>query len=274
MHEDLWSRRWDPYRQVWTLSSDFSRWPRAEPTGIHLDVLHRRLREWYYGDGGILMSTRARRQYTYVQQGLAAIVGVTPDPTPVGPDDYEDMGEIFSRFRSALTSDLESRRKRSIVWSLFDLREDRRDRRELAWRLTHVRGRHHGAGSGGRQSPYAELAGYKWEQYSERYDLIWKLMIRITVVAVVTSAISLAVSDSLERRVGWWVNALPTASILLIVGGAVLLLLKFREFDRIDVVYRRAQDPISTAPSRLHPAGRSDLSSTPISACCSWPEPR
>jgi hypothetical protein len=25
--EDLWSRRFDPYREVWALTSQFSRWP-------------------------------------------------------------------------------------------------------------------------------------------------------------------------------------------------------------------------------------------------------
>jgi hypothetical protein len=49
--------------------------------------------------------------------------------------DYDDMVEILSRFRAALTGDLESRRKRSIIWSIVDLREDRKARRDLRERL-------------------------------------------------------------------------------------------------------------------------------------------
>lgn len=52
-----------------------------------------------------------------------------------GQADYDDMVEILSRFRAALTADLESRRKRSIVWSIIDLRDDRKARDDLKERL-------------------------------------------------------------------------------------------------------------------------------------------
>ena len=71
--EDLWSRRFDPYREAWALTSQFSRWPRQNPTIGDTAALHKMFRLWFYGNGGILMSSHARARYTYVQKGLAAL---------------------------------------------------------------------------------------------------------------------------------------------------------------------------------------------------------
>ena len=144
MVEDLWSRRLEPYREIWALSAYFSRWPRQDPTCQDVLNLQEKLRLWYYGNGGILMSTRARRRYEYVQRGLEVIRDAQPAPgDKVHKEDYDQMMEIFSRFRSALTDDLESRRKRSFVYSLVDLGEDRRVQRELKRRYQEMLARHH-----------------------------------------------------------------------------------------------------------------------------------
>jgi len=138
--EDLWSRRFDPYREVWALTSQFSRWPRQNPTIGDVGELHEMFRRWFYCDGGILMSSRARSRYTYVQEGVAALCrrGLETDEH-VKEADYDDMVEILSHFRAALTADLESRRKRSIVWSVIDLRQDRRARNDLKKRLARLK---------------------------------------------------------------------------------------------------------------------------------------
>jgi hypothetical protein len=130
--EELWSRRLDPYREIWALSAAFSRWPRQTPTLTDVDNLRKKLRLWYYRDGGILMSARARRRYEYIQKGLEAIENGrhTPDGK-VQEEDYGQMTEVFSRFRSALTEDLESRRKRSVVHTLRDVSDDYRTQDEL-----------------------------------------------------------------------------------------------------------------------------------------------
>src|SRR6266545_4783442 len=123
MHEDLWSRRLDPYRDIWALSSQFSRWPRQHPTIADIERLHERLRQWYYG--------------------LGAIFAAAADPRePVSDGDYADMVVIFSRFRTALANDLESRRKRSIIWSMIEMYEARKIRRQLKQRLDGLSRRH------------------------------------------------------------------------------------------------------------------------------------
>jgi hypothetical protein len=139
LHEDLWGRRLDPYRQAWALTSQFSRWPRQSPTKEDLDSLHEQFRRWFYGDGGILMSSRARARYTYVQEGLEALCRRLTGEAHVDDADYDAMTEIMSGFRAALTGDLESRRKRSIIWALIDLRKDHGTNRDLGTRLGRLR---------------------------------------------------------------------------------------------------------------------------------------
>jgi hypothetical protein len=73
------------------------------------------------------MSTRARRRYEYVQRGLETIAL----SGRVEPADHDHMREVLSRFRSALTADLESRRKRSVVHTLTDVSHDHRIRDDL-----------------------------------------------------------------------------------------------------------------------------------------------
>jgi hypothetical protein len=141
LDEDLWSRRLDTYREVWALTSQFSRWPRQKPTSGDVVQLHEQFRRWYYGDGGILMSSRARKRYTHVQEGLAALSRLSSDTEKqVDGADYDDMVEILSGFRTALTEDLESRRKRSIVWAIVGLWADRKDRHDLNERVSRLSG--------------------------------------------------------------------------------------------------------------------------------------
>lgn len=141
LHEDLWSRRLTEYRAAWALTSQFSRWPRQKPTVRDCRTVHEAFRRWYYGDGGMLMSSHARKRYEFVQRGIGAVIAARTDGARVDDDDYADLTEVMSGFRSALTSDIESRRRRSIVWQVADQRRDVRARAELQRRVTRLQER-------------------------------------------------------------------------------------------------------------------------------------
>jgi hypothetical protein len=141
LHEDLWTRRLTAYRAAWALTSQFSRWPRQKPTVMACRTVHEAFRRWYYGDGGMLMSSHARKRYEFVQQSIGAVIAARPDGAPVDDDDYADLTEIMSGFRSALTGDIESRRRHSIVWQVADQRRDVRARAELQRRVTRLQER-------------------------------------------------------------------------------------------------------------------------------------
>jgi hypothetical protein len=77
-----------------------------------------------------------------------------------------------------------------------------------------------------------------WEEYRYRHDLIWRLLFRITFVAVVLTITPFTINDSIRNRVGGWLILLPALAILLAFGSWRLLVIEFRLFEPIDNLYR------------------------------------
>jgi hypothetical protein len=127
--EELREQRLGPYREIWTQTALVSRWPWTDATYGRVKAFHVDLRQWYYADGGMLMSENTRARYGDVQDVAAALVALgKPDGDVLEPSHYEPLMEACSALRTALTEDLESRQQRSFLLSV-----------ELAWR--HVRQR-------------------------------------------------------------------------------------------------------------------------------------
>jgi hypothetical protein len=87
-----------------------------------------------------------------------------------------------------------------------------------------------------------ELAKYLWEEFKYRHDLIWRLLFRVTAVAVVLSIAPFTIDDLTGSRVGAWVNALPALTLAVILFSWPFLILEFRLFKPINKVYVDAQD--------------------------------
>jgi hypothetical protein len=122
--EELREQRLGPYRDVWAQTALFSRWPWTDATYGRVKSFHVDLRQWYYADGGMLMSENARARYGHVQDIAAALVELDrPEEKVLDPEHYEPLMQACSAFRVALTEDLESRQQRSFLLSV-----------ELAWR--------------------------------------------------------------------------------------------------------------------------------------------
>ena len=125
------------YPIVWKRTSTLSRWPRTNLTYADLERFHLDLRKWYYEVGGLFLSEYARERYGDVQQlvdDLLSRDGYGPDdelPTDV----YSDLMTMTSAFRTALTEDLESRRQRSLWWTLSRARLHKRQRLEAKQQL-------------------------------------------------------------------------------------------------------------------------------------------
>jgi hypothetical protein len=122
--DDVRSARLGAYPAVWRRTSVVSRWPRTNAGPSDLLDLHLDLRRWYYESGGLFLSERARARYGDLQAILEAYLGLAEQWTePELPHAaYDDVMEIASRFRTALTEDLESRRQRSLVAALTSAR--------------------------------------------------------------------------------------------------------------------------------------------------------
>lgn len=72
--EGLREQRLQVYPQLWAHTSIVSTWPRTGATWCQLNCVHEKLRQWYYGSGGLFMSERSREFYGYVQELVSLLV--------------------------------------------------------------------------------------------------------------------------------------------------------------------------------------------------------
>ena len=141
VNEELRVERLKVYPEIWTRTKLFSRWPWTAATYDDLANFQRGLCAWYFEVGGLYMSENSRARYGDVQKLTAALLDHgLPGSTPVG-DAYADVMDACSAFRTGLTEDLESRRQRSLMWSLQKAREHRRFEREGEARVERARKR-------------------------------------------------------------------------------------------------------------------------------------
>jgi hypothetical protein len=119
--ESVRSQRVATYPAVWKRTNVVSRWPRTDAGREQLLRLHEDLRQWYYGGGGLYLSTRARKRYEHLQLVLEAVLS---GDDANAAEFYQPAMEAASYFRTGLTDDLETRQRRGIVVALSRRRAD------------------------------------------------------------------------------------------------------------------------------------------------------
>jgi hypothetical protein len=153
--EELRELRLSFYPPVWKRTSILSRWPRTNATYADLERLHLDLRRWYFGLGGVVLSENARARYGELQE-LAGTHLERDEAEPaeeLKEETYAALMTLGSAFRTALTEDLESRRQRSLWWTIHRGRLHGRQRR-AAERLR----RNAEAGAARRRTRYELIA--------------------------------------------------------------------------------------------------------------------
>jgi len=104
----------------------------------------------------------------------------------------------------------------------------------------------------GSQYDSVELAKYLWEEYKYRHDLIWRLMFRVTGVAVLLSIVPFTIDDLVKDEAGVWVEFLPALAIALVLASWPLLWAEFRLFRPIDKQYVEVQQDAVGKSLREH----------------------
>jgi hypothetical protein len=113
--ENLRSQRLELYPALWSATAAVSRWPRVDLTRGTLEELHRTLRSWYYARGGLFLSGPARARYGDVQELIAALLTDNGNADDLLAEDwYTDLMKTASSLRTALTQDLDTRRRKSF----------------------------------------------------------------------------------------------------------------------------------------------------------------
>jgi len=122
--ENLRSERLKAYPALWESSGAVSWWPRQDVPRASLEALHQNLRSWYYSTGGLFLSEAARARYGEVQEHIEALLRHPARATDsLGPTAYDDLFHTASALRTALTQDLDTRRRKSY----------REERRRARW---------------------------------------------------------------------------------------------------------------------------------------------
>jgi hypothetical protein len=113
--ETLRAQRLAVYPKLWKDTKAVSRWPRSHVTRGSLQEVHRDFRSWYYSEGGLFMSESARERYGDVQELIGALLQHEGDPAEeLTQDRYTDLMNTTSALRTALTEDLNTRRRPSL----------------------------------------------------------------------------------------------------------------------------------------------------------------
>lgn len=137
---ELRTERLKVYPPLWQATSSVSRWPRQQVSRGSLRQLHRSLRTWYFSTGGMYLSTRARDRYGDVQELVEALLRQEGAATEVLVDGrYVDLMATASSLRTALTEDLDTRRRPTLVERGRRLRWHRRAGRKAKARMLKVK---------------------------------------------------------------------------------------------------------------------------------------
>ncbi len=137
--EELREDRLRSYTLVWERTSTLSAWPRTNATYDDLKGLHMYLRSWYFNVGGLYLSENARGRYGEMQELIARHLSKRDALNEqLETAAYKDLMDACSAFRTAITEDLESRRQRSLFWTVGRWRLHQRQGRAAQARLERV----------------------------------------------------------------------------------------------------------------------------------------
>jgi hypothetical protein len=92
------------------------------------------------------------------------------------------------------------------------------------------------------ESVAVQRAQYVWEEYRYRHDLIWKLLFRMTAVAVLLAITPFTIKDLASESAEDWVKLLPAIALVLVAASAIVLRSELARFASINRIYDVVQE--------------------------------
>ena len=112
VHKELWTKRYETYKTLFSLTGILPQYPhKAEVTYEDLFKRSEAMRDWFFTEGGLLLSTKTRNKYFKVQRHIEFIIGDKGKEARLQNigEDYEEARVIFSQLRRQMADDLMSR---------------------------------------------------------------------------------------------------------------------------------------------------------------------
>ena len=114
--EGLREKRIGVYHGLWKMTELMPQWPRrTDVTYEMLQAFSQQLCDWYFNQGGMFLSEKARKAYGQLQGTLDAVIQPGPKGLIQDPPHYEQVRAQCSNLRIELTRDLLSRRAAPYV---------------------------------------------------------------------------------------------------------------------------------------------------------------
>jgi len=112
--KSLWEERYRAYRGLVLITGVLPLYP-VRANVSYADIYHasEKMRDWYFKEGGLLLSKKARDKYFDVQKKIRQVTNGRSNDEMLEPlmGDYETVRNYFSELRTELTNDLMSRRR-------------------------------------------------------------------------------------------------------------------------------------------------------------------
>ena len=106
--DSIRERRTKDYQELWRLTVEVPKWPRASLTKAQLVSLSSKLKDWYFSGGGMYLSAVSARVYKKLQETITDVTSkATTDA--IADDQYDRVQRASSALRTELTNDLLSR---------------------------------------------------------------------------------------------------------------------------------------------------------------------
>lgn len=113
VHKELWTRRYEAYKKLITITGLLPQYPHKEGL-TYADLLKASagMRDWYFDDGGLLLSSKTRIKYFKVQKEIHNVTIKNAKDKSLD-EDYEFIRKLFSHLRKQMADDLMSRSRLS-----------------------------------------------------------------------------------------------------------------------------------------------------------------
>ncbi len=110
--DELWKRRNESYQKLWSLLKAIPKWPARDDLNIgELREISSKLKDWYFDEGGIILTARSVRAYRRLQGKMAEYYENQKKNEVLKTEDYGQITKRCSRLRTAMTRDLLSRER-------------------------------------------------------------------------------------------------------------------------------------------------------------------
>jgi len=113
VYKELWTKRYCTYKKMFLLTGIMSQYPNHSK--VTYDELFKRseeMRDWFFADGGLLVSTKTRNKYFKVQKNIQKVLeAATAERQSDIIVEYEGIMALLSELRRAMVDDLMSRNR-------------------------------------------------------------------------------------------------------------------------------------------------------------------